>query len=64
MNVLLKHLHDYFCSSYRPESVPEHLRSNPMKACSQYSFETGLRLGMQLAFTCLDPDMLYELNLK
>ena len=62
MNVVMEQLYEHFCTGYNPEMVPKYLHDAPMKAYSQYTFERGFRLGMQLAFTCLEPDMLCHLE--
>lgn len=62
MNIVMEQLYAHFCTGYNPEMVPRYLRNDPMKAYSQYTFERGFCLGMQIAFTCLEPDMLCNLE--
>ena len=56
--VIFERLYNTYCTSYTPDIVPVYLRDNPMKTCAQYTFERGFRLGMQIAFTCIDPEKL------
>ncbi len=62
MNVVFEELYNAFCTKYDPDMVPRYLRDDPMKAYSQYTFERGFSLGMQVAFSCLDPDLLCRLE--
>ena len=62
MNAIFELLHNCCCPAYNPDMVPEYLRGDPIRACSQYAFEKGFRLGMQIAFTCIEPDMLCKLE--
>ncbi|MCI9037246.1 MAG: hypothetical protein HFF80_05745 [Oscillospiraceae bacterium] len=62
MNVLFEELFQAWCVPYKPENIPEYLRSDPVRAYGQYAFEKGFRLAMQLAVSCLDPEDLRELE--
>ena len=62
MNVTFEMLFNYWCVPYRPDLVPEYLRSDPVKAYGQYAFEAGFKLGMSLAVASLDPDRLARLE--
>ena len=62
MNVTFELLFNAWCVPYRPELVPEYLRSDPVKDYGQYAFEAGFKLGMSLAVSSLDPDRLARLE--
>ena len=62
MNVLFELLFNAWCVPYRPDLVPEYLRSNPVKAYGQYAFEAGFKLGMSLAVASLRPEDLADLT--
>ena len=62
MNVTFELLFNAWCVPYRPDLVPEYLRSDPVKAYGQYAFEAGFKLGMSLAVSSLDPDRLAHLE--
>ena len=62
MNVTFELLFNAWCVPYRPELVPEYLRSDPVKAYGQYACEAGFKLGMSLAVSSLDPDRLARLE--
>ena len=62
MNVTFELLFNAWCVPYRPELVPQYLRSDPVKAYGQYAFEAGFKLGMSLAVSSLDPDRLARLE--
>ena len=62
MNVMFELLFNAWCVPYRPDLVPEYLRSDPVKAYGQYAFEAGFKLGMSLAVSSLDPDRLVRLE--
>ena len=47
-----------WCVQPEQREVPEYLKDDPVRAYGQYAFEEGFKLGMQLAVSSLDPDML------
>ena len=60
MTQLFEDLFLAYCVPYNPDRIPKHLEDNPMRAYGQYTFEVGFKLGMQLAVSSLDPEMLAE----
>lgn len=56
MNILFTILFDAWCMPYDPEKVPHYLQNNPVKAYGLYTFQRGVKLGMELASSCLDPE--------
>lgn len=64
MNAVFEELYNAFCTRYDPDMVPEYLHDDPMRAYSQYAFQRGFSLGMQIAFTCFEPDLLCNLEHK
>lgn len=62
MTQIFEELFRAWCAPYRPEMAPAYLRKDPVMAYGQYTFETGFKLGMQLAAASLDPDTLAELH--
>lgn len=58
MNQLFEELFLSWCAPYDQSKIPEYLRGDPVRAYGQYTFEAGFKLGMQLAVSSLDPDML------
>ena len=56
MNVLFELLFNAWCPGYHPDAMPEHLRSDPIKAYGQYAFEQGFKLAYGLAVSCLIPE--------
>ncbi|MBD5150406.1 MAG: hypothetical protein HDT18_08610 [Oscillibacter sp.] len=62
MTQVYEELFRAWCVPYRPELVPPYLRSDPVTAYGQYAFETGFKLGMQLAASSLAADDLCELH--
>ena len=62
MNVTFELLFNAWCVPYRPDLVPEYLRSDPVKAYGQYAFEAGFKLGMSLAVSSLEADRLARLE--
>lgn len=61
MTQLFEELFNAWCVSYDPGQTPSHLRSNPVRAYGQYTFEVGFKLALQLAVSSLDPEMLIKL---
>jgi len=45
---------------YDPEKTPRYLRNDPLRAYGLYAFQRGVKLGMELAAFCLDPEELAE----
>ena len=60
MNVLMEELFRAWCIPYEYWEVPERMEHHPDTAYGMYTFETGFKLGMQLAVSSLDPEMLAE----
>ncbi len=56
MNTLFSMLFHAWCAPYNPERLPENLRDNPISAYGMYTFEAGVKLGLELAVSCLDPE--------
>ncbi len=60
MNILFTILFDAWCMPYDPEKTPRYLRNDPLRAYGLYAFQRGVKLGMELAAFCLDPEELAE----
>lgn len=60
MNQLFEELFLAWCVPHEHKEVPDYLEGDPIRAYGQYAFETGFKLGMQLAVSSLNPDMLAE----
>lgn len=56
MNLLFSILFDAWCLPCNPEKAPSFLQKDPLKAYGLYAFERGIKLGMELASACLDPE--------
>ena len=54
MTIIFEELFHAWCQPYRPEMLPSHLRSDPIRGYGQYAFEEGFKLAIQLIVTGLD----------
>ena len=62
MNLVFGELFNIWCISPEHWEVPPSLKDHPTTAYGEYAFETGFKLGMQLAVCSLDPDALAKLD--
>ena len=62
MNTLFEELFLARCVPYRPDLLPEYLRADPVRGYGQYAFEEGVRLGLNLAVSCLTTEDLCKLE--
>lgn len=51
---IVEQLYRGFVSAPNPDSWPEYLRHDPIRAHGLWAFYQGLRLGLQLAGACLE----------
>lgn len=64
MNLLFEMLFHAWCMPYTSWKTLPSLNNDSPWAYGAYTFETGFKLGMQLAVCSLDPDMLAESDIQ
>ena len=62
MTAIFEWLFNVWCTPYRPDIIPDYLKSDPVRGYGQYTFEQGFKLAIQLAVASLDPEELRKLN--
>ena len=56
MDSIFEELFEAWCPSENPRPIPDHLKDNPARAYGLFTFEQGLKLGLQLAISTLSEE--------
>ena len=56
LDSIIEELYEAWCPSQYPGPIPDHLKTNPARAYGLFTFELGLKLGLQLAVGALHED--------